>query len=203
MVTTSKSESKLKLTFDPKRVGIEISKSKLTAAIGLLLSILFKDEHHANYETNTTNLSKPYKSNDYIVSAVIGTDPVVLKMLTEYGERVPASLKVLNESDDHPASTSASPTTLLSLLKNSLKEDTFSDISAAVVRNHNLKFILQNPFENSRHESIICTNIRKHDIHYKNSLKNTKHSKTWLKDTYHSKNSLPDSIHCKDSLSKN
>ena len=193
MVTTSKSESKLKLTFDPKRVGIEISKSKLTAAIGLLLSILFKDEHHANYETSTTNLSKPYKSNDYIVSAVIGTDPVVLEMLTEYGERVPASLKVLNESDDHPASTSASLTTLLSLLKNSLKADIISDISTAVVRNHNLKFILHNPSENSRHESIICTNIRKHDNHYNHSLP----------DSNHYKNSLPDPNHCKDKLSKN
>ena len=128
MVTTSQSKSKLKLTFDPKRNGLEISKSKLTTAIGLLLSILFKDENHANYETSTTNLSKPYKSNDYIVSAVIGTDPFVLKMLTEYGERVPASLKVLYEIDAHDASTTASPTKLLSLLKSSLKEDTISDI---------------------------------------------------------------------------
>jgi hypothetical protein len=190
MVTTSKSESKLKLTFDPKRVGIEISKSKLTAAIGLLLSILFKDEHHANYETNTTNLTKPYKPNyDYLVSTTIGTDPVVPMKIIESGERGPACLKVLYEIDAHAASTTTSAKTLLSLLKNSLKEDTLSDITAAVVRSQNLKFNLKNPTENSRLESIIITHIRKHDIHCMNSLKDTNHSKTWLKGlTCHTKN---------------
>ena len=46
MVSTSLSKSSL--TFNSKRVGIKLSKSKLTAAIGLLLSILFKDEHEKN-----------------------------------------------------------------------------------------------------------------------------------------------------------
>ena len=76
MVTTSKSESKL--TFDPKHVGTEASKSKFEAAIGLFLSNLFKDENDANYETNITSLTKPYKSiYDYLVSTTLGTDPVV------------------------------------------------------------------------------------------------------------------------------
>ena len=165
---------------DLEQLSMIASKFDCGAATGLLLTQI-PDAKTENHETITTNLIKHIF--DYLVSAVIGTDPVVLQMLTEYGERVPASLKVLNESDDHPASTSASLTTLLSLLKNSLKADIISDISTAVVRNHNLKFILHNPSENSRHESIICTNIRKHDNHYKNSL--------------------PASNHCKDKLSKN
>ena len=120
--------------------------------------------------------------------------------ITESGERDPASPKDLYEIDDQPASTTESSTTLLSLLKSSLKEHSISDISTALVLNHNLQFSLQNPSENSSRESIICTKIRKHDIHSKHSLKDTNHYKTWLKDTYHSKNSLPYSIHCKDSL---
>jgi hypothetical protein len=192
MVTTSQSKSNLaKLTFDPKRVGIKVSKSKFKAAIGLLLFNLFKDDNHANYEINTTNLTKPYKSNyDYLASTTIGTDPVVLMKITESGERGPACLKDLSDNYDHHACTTTSPTTLLSLLKSALEEDTVSDLSTAVVLNQDLKFGLNIPAENSRLESISNTHIRKHDIHCKNSLKDTNHCKTWLKDTYHSKNSL-------------
>jgi hypothetical protein len=205
MVSTNTSKSSL--TFDPKstlldleQLGMIASKSNRGVATALLLTI--PDAKTEKDESTHFNLNK--HTFDYLVSAVIGTDPVVLEMLTEYaGERDAASLKVLYEIDDHDASTTTSSTKLLCLLKSSLKEDTISDISTALVLNHNLQFNLQNPSENSSHESIICTKRRKHDIHSKNSLKDTNHYKTWLKDTYHSKNSLPDSIHCKDKLSKN